>query len=216
MEARPALSVQRSGARQLSNLGVSGGLSSSLPALSTHLEETYLKLPDTQQVSAERELMTRPLVDATCVPTNSGVVGHIFSSSSGFSSELHYSSASPHEKHPRNAPFISQSPTNAAAFPLPQSSNSSVPQSTISSHYNKENSGSWSTNPGFLDFPSTPVQSSQVESSSCSGIMISEDFSKQNDWQEWADQLITDDEALASNWNELLVDNNVMDLEPKV
>ncbi|XWS36477.1 hypothetical protein CRYUN_Cryun20dG0088900 [Craigia yunnanensis] len=215
MEARPALSIQRSVSRQLSNLGVSGGLSSSLPALSTHLEETYLKLPYTQQVSAERELMTRPLVDATRVPTNSGVVGHIFSSSSGFSSDLHYSSALTHEKHSRNTSFISQSST-AAALPLPQSSNSALPQSTISSHYNKENSGSWTTDPGFLDFPSAPVQSSQVESSSCSGIMTSEDFSKRNDWQEWADQLITDDEGLASNWNEVLVDNNVLDLEPKM
>ncbi|XVF72068.1 hypothetical protein PTKIN_Ptkin12aG0091700 [Pterospermum kingtungense] len=217
MEARPALSIQRSGARQLSNLGMSGGLSSSLPALSAHLEETYPKLPDTQQVSAERELITRPLVHATRAPASTEVVGHIFSSSSGFSSDLHYSSASPHEKHSRNAPFISQSPTNATALPLPQSSNSPQPQSTISSNYNKENSGSWCTDPGFLDFPvSTPVQSSQLESSSCSGIMTSEDFSKRHDWQEWADQLITDDEALASNWSELLVDNSVMDLEPKM
>ncbi|XP_022771335.1 protein PHOSPHATE STARVATION RESPONSE 1-like isoform X2 [Durio zibethinus] len=217
MEARPALSIQRSGARQLSDLGMSGGLSSSLPALSAHLEETYPKLPDTQQLSAERELRTRPLVHATHAPTNSGVVGHIFSSSSGFSSELHYSSAPPCEKHSRNAPFISQLPTNAAALPLPQSSNSALPQSTISSNYKKENRGSWCTDPGFLECPiSSPVQSSQVESSSCCGIMTSEDFSKRNDWQEWADQLITDDEALASNWNELLVDNNVTDLEPKV
>ena len=217
MEARPALSIQRSGARQLSNLGMSGGLSSSLPALSAHLEETYPKLPDTQQVSVERELMTRPMVHATHVPTDSGLVGHIFSSSSGFLSELHYSSASPHEKHSRNAPFISQLQTNAAALPLSQSSNSALPQSTVSSNYNKENNGSWCSDPGFLDFPvSTPVHSSQVESSSCSGILTSEDFSKRNDWQEWADQLITDDEALASNWNEVLVDNNVMDLEPKM
>ncbi|XVE77965.1 hypothetical protein DITRI_Ditri13aG0106600 [Diplodiscus trichospermus] len=217
MEARPALPIQRSGARQLSNLGVSGGLSSSLPTLSTHLEETYPKLPEPQQVSAKRELMARPLVHATGVPTNSGVVGHIFSSSSGFSSDLHYSSASSHEKHSRNTPFISQSPTTAATLPSPQSSNSTLPQSTITNHYNKENSGSWCTDPHFLDFPvNTPAQSSQVESSSCSGVMISEDFSKRNDWQEWADQLITDDEALASNWNELLVDSNVMDLEPKM
>ncbi|XP_022758498.1 protein PHOSPHATE STARVATION RESPONSE 1-like [Durio zibethinus] len=216
MEARPAISIERSGARQLSKLGVSGGLTSSLPALSTHLEETYQKLPDTQQVSAERELMTRPLVHATRIPTNCGVVGHIFSSSSGFSSDLHYSSASQHEKHSRNAPVISQSPTNAAALPLSHLSNPTLPQSTISSHYNKENSGSWCTDPGFLDFPvSTPVQSSQVESNSCSGIITSEDFSKRNDWQEWADQLITDDDPLASNWNELLVDN-IIDLEPKM
>ncbi|KAE8668794.1 Myb family transcription factor APL [Hibiscus syriacus] len=216
MEARPALSIQRSGASQLSNHGVSGGFSSSLPALSTHLEETYQKFPNTQQAHEERELMTRPLAHTTRLPANNGVVGHIFSSSSGFSNDIHYSSALPREKHSRNSPFISQSPTNTAALPLSQSSSSLLPQSTIPSHCNKENSGSWCTDPDFLDFPvSTPVLSSQLENSSCSGIMRPENFGKHNDWQEWADHLITGDDALASNWNELLVDN-VMNLEPKM
>ncbi|KAE8686112.1 putative Protodermal factor 2 [Hibiscus syriacus] len=49
--------------------------------------------------------------------------------------------------------------------------------------------------------------SCQVESINCSDIMTSEDLCKSNDWQEWADQLITDDDVLASNWNERLVDN---------
>ncbi|KAE8699534.1 acid phosphatase 1 [Hibiscus syriacus] len=182
MEARPALSIQRSGASQLTSHGVSGGLSSSLPALSTHLEESYLNFP--QQAHAERELIIRPLAHATRLPTNNGMVGHIFSSSPGFSSDIHYSSALPTEKHSRNSPFISQSPTNTAVLPLAQSSNSLLPQSTIPSHCNKENSGSWCSDPDFLDFP------------------------------EWADQLITGDDALASNWNELLVDN-VTNLEPK-
>ncbi|KAK9039205.1 hypothetical protein V6N11_024039 [Hibiscus sabdariffa] len=177
MKARPALSIQISGA---TNMGVSEGLSSSLPAISTPLEDTYRKLPGTQQVSAKRELMGRPLVRATCSSTNSGA------------------------------------PTNGAASPLLQSSNRMLPQSMMSSQYSKENSGSWCTDPGFPDFPiSTPVQSCQVESTNCSGIMTSEDLCKSNEWQEWAEQLITDDDALASDWNELLVDN-VMDMEPKV
>ncbi|KAE8730616.1 Myb family transcription factor APL [Hibiscus syriacus] len=212
MEARPALSIQRSGAR---NLGVSEGPSSSLPAISTPLDDTYRKLPGTQQVSAKRELMGSPLVRATRSSNNCGVVGHIFSSSSGFSSDLHYSSSLRHEKHSRNAPFISQASPSAAALLLTQSSNQKLPQSTMSSHYYKENSDSWCTDPGFPDFPiSTTVQSCQVESTNCSDIMTSEDLCKSNDWQEWAD-LITEDDALASNWNELLVDN-VMDMEPKV
>ncbi|TYI55541.1 hypothetical protein E1A91_D11G149200v1 [Gossypium mustelinum] len=185
MEARPALSIQRSGASQLGSLGVSGGLSSSLSIPSTHLEGTYQKLPDIQQVPSERELTTRPQAHATRVPTNNGVVGHIFSSSSGFSSDLHYSSVLPNEKHSRNSPFISQSLADTASLPLSQSSSSLLPQPTIPSCCNKENSGSWCTDPDFLDFP------------------------------EWADQLITCDDALTSNWNELLVDN-VTNLEPKM
>ncbi|KAM2495823.1 hypothetical protein ACFX1W_035759 [Malus domestica] len=175
MEARPAMSIRRSAANQLAHMGVPAAMSSSLPVLPTSLEETHPNLPDSQQVSMERELMTRPVVHAGHLTSNSGVVGHIFSSSSGFSTDLHYSTHSPHEKQQKNSPFISQSP------------HSGFLQSTESCPYPKENSGSWCTDPlpGFLDFP------------------------------EWADQLITDDDALTSNWNELLVDN-VTDLEQKM
>ncbi|XP_021670555.2 protein PHOSPHATE STARVATION RESPONSE 1 isoform X3 [Hevea brasiliensis] len=187
MEARPALSIQRSGAKQLSNHGASAALSSSLPVLPTSLEETYPKLSNSQQVSMENSVMTKPTVHASQLPSNSGVVGHLFSSSAGFSSDLQYSSVSPQEKQSRNAPFISQS-SNVTAVTLPQSSHSGLVQSTTSSQYAKENNASWCPEslPGFLDFP------------------------------EWADQLITDDDALASNWSELLIDTSVAEMEPKM
>ncbi|GMY06248.1 protein PHOSPHATE STARVATION RESPONSE 1, partial [Fagus crenata] len=213
MEARPALSFQRSGAKQLSSMGMSGPLSSSLPVLPTPLEETYPKLPDSQQFSMERELVTRPFNHMSHLPSNSSVVGHMFSSSSGFSTDLHYSSLSPHEKHSKHTPFISQSSTIGVSLPITHSSHLGSLQSTTSSHYAKENSASWQTDslPSFLDFPvNTPIENSQVESSSCNAVLASEEFSK------WADQLITDDDALTSNWNELLGDTNVTDLEPKM
>lgn len=213
MEARPAVSIRRSGANQLSSMGISGTLSSSLPVLPTPLEETYPKLPDSQQVSMERELVTRPLTHVSHLSSNSGVVGHMFSSSSGFSSDLHYSSLSSHEKLSRNSPFISQSSTNGASLPFTHSSHSEPLESTTSSHYPKENTASWHTDslPSFLDFPvNTSIENGQVENSNCSAVLASEEFSK------WADQLITDEDALASNWNELLADTNVAELEPKV
>uniref|UniRef100_A0A5B6YK37 HTH myb-type domain-containing protein n=1 Tax=Davidia involucrata TaxID=16924 RepID=A0A5B6YK37_DAVIN len=221
MEVRPALSVQRSGARQLNNLEVSGALSSSLPVLPTTLEEKYLKLPDSQQVSMERELMPNPLAFQSSLPSNSGVVGHMFSSFSGFSTDLHFSSLSPHEKLSRKAPFISQSSISGSSMPLTHSCHSGVLQSTASSHYTRQsNSDSWCTDslPDFFDYPvNTPGQNSQMESSNSGGcVMACEDPSKRNDWQEWADQLITDDDSLTSNWNELLVDTNVADPEPEM
>ncbi|KAJ6687220.1 MYB FAMILY TRANSCRIPTION FACTOR PHL7-LIKE [Salix purpurea] len=219
MEARPAFSIQRSGAKQLGNLGVSGVLSSSLPLVPTPLEETCPKLPGSQQVSMERELMTRPLVHASHLPYNNEVVGHLFSSSAGFSTDLQYSSVTPREKHSRNTPFISQSSANTASLLMSQSSSQALLQSTTSSHYINENSASWCPEPlpGFLDFPTnTTIQNNQIESNSCAGVMASEEFGKRNDWQEWADQLITDDDALATNWNELLADTSVADMEPKM
>lgn len=213
MEARPAVSIRRSGANQLSSMGISGTLSSSLPVLPTPLEETYPKLPESQQVSMERELVTRPLTHVSNLSSNSGVVGHMFSSSSGFSSDLHYSSLSTHEKHSRNSSFLSQPSTNGASLPFTHSSHSECLESTTSSHYPKENTASWHTDslPNFLDFPvNTSIENGQVESSNCTAALASEEFSK------WADQLITDEDALTSDWNELLADTNVADLEPKV
>lgn len=220
MEARPALSIQRTGSNQLNNLGGSGALSSSFSVLSTPLEVPYTKLPDSHQVSKEREIMTRPPTMHS-ISSNSGVVGHIFSSSSGFSTDLHFSSVSTNEKHSRKTPFFSQSSTDRGSLSLSHSSNSHMLQSTTSSHYTEENSNApWCTDslPGFLDYhANTPVQNSQMDNSNCSGILESEDLSKRNDWHEWADQLITDDDdALDTNWNELLVDSNVAELESKM
>ncbi|KAL2517589.1 HTH myb-type domain-containing protein [Abeliophyllum distichum] len=52
--------------------------------------------------------------------------------------------------------------------------------------------------------------------SDCGGIAIpSEDLTKHNDRQEWADQLITDNSALTSDWNELLANASIADPEPQ-
>ncbi|XP_071719623.1 protein PHOSPHATE STARVATION RESPONSE 1-like [Rutidosis leptorrhynchoides] len=168
MDAQPSLSYQRSGARQLHNHGVVG-------AQSSPLDERYIKFPDPQP------------------KFTNGAVGPIFSSSSGVSSDLHYSSVITHEKHSELAPFISQS--------------SGVFQSTASSQYIKENNNnSWCTDslPDFLDYPqNTPI-------------MPSEDLGKQNDWQDWADQLISEDGVLTPDWNEILIDTSIVDPEPKM
>ncbi|KAI4349351.1 hypothetical protein L6164_009948 [Bauhinia variegata] len=209
MEARPAFSIERSSAKQLTNMGVSGALSSSLPVLPTHLEEMFPKLP-------EKELMTRPLTNSSHL-NSSGVVGHMFSSSPGYSTDLHHSSLSPREKHSRNAHFISQSSSDMGSLPLSYSNIGPLP-STMSSHHANENSSLWNTDssPSFLDFPvNTSIESSQVENSAGT-MMASGEYCKRNDWQDWADQLISDDETLASNWNDLLLDTNIHDLEPKV
>ncbi|KAE9591016.1 hypothetical protein Lal_00023369 [Lupinus albus] len=168
MEAHPAISVDRSSAKQLNNLGMAEALPLSFP-------------------------------------------GHMFSSSPGYSTDLHHSSLSPHEKHSRKGHFVSQSLSNMASLPLSYSSNNGPAPST-STHYFEGNNVSWHTD-GFLDFPdNTSTDNSQVESSACT-VMASEEYSKRNDWLAWADQLISDDDT--SNWNGLLSDN-IQDLEPMV
>ncbi|KAL5155220.1 Protein PHOSPHATE STARVATION RESPONSE 1 [Glycine soja] len=215
MEARSAFSIDRSNAKQLNNMGMSEAFPSSLPALPSPLEETYPKLSDSKPVFMEKELKTKPYTHSSHL-TSSGAVGHMFSSSPGYSTDLHHSSFSSHEKQPRNTHFISQSLSNMASLPLSYSSNSEPIPSTTSTPYSNGNSVSWHTDslPSFLDFPAnTSIGNSQVESSDCN-IMATEEYSKRNDWQEWADQLISDVDPLTSNWNDLLADN-IQDLEPK-
>lgn len=186
METQAALSIQRSDATQLSNHGTTRSLSSSFPVHHSTSEEKQPRLLDSQQSS-----------------TN-GTVGHIFSSSSGTSSDLHFSTVSPNETS-KKSPFTTQS--------------SGVLRSTAFRQFLKENnSNSWSTDSlsDFLDFPeNSPIKSSNLQPTDNGACDLPPvDFPKPNDWQDWADQLITDDDADATtpNWNDILVD----DTEPKM
>ncbi|KAG6403105.1 hypothetical protein SASPL_135322 [Salvia splendens] len=220
METKHALPIQRSGPRQISSVGASASLSAAFPIPSTVLEETYPSFSEPQQVSLERELMQRPPAVVSSLSSHSGAVGHIFSSSSGFSTDLHFSSVQQQlEKHTTQSPFISQSSSSGKSVKLPHSVDSQLLQSTASSHFNRESNESWCTDtlPDFLDFPmSTTIQSSQLYGSNSSGITIPhEDLGKGNDWQDWADQLITDNDALTADWSGLLADASVAEPEPK-
>ncbi|CAI9300736.1 unnamed protein product [Lactuca saligna] len=98
------------------------------------------------------------------------------------------------------------------------SSTNGVLRSTAFRQYMKENNtSSWSTDSlsDFLDYPeSSPIeptnlQPTPTDNGSCD--LPPEDFAKPNDWQDWADQLITEDDATTPNWNDILVDT-----EPKL
>ncbi|KAG8370835.1 hypothetical protein BUALT_Bualt13G0024700 [Buddleja alternifolia] len=212
MEARPALSIPRSGGTQLNNCGSSSVLSSSSPVLPTPREKMY--------PNSGRELIQHPSAVISPLSSNSGVVGHILSSSSGYSSDLHFSSFQQQERHPRQPPFISQSTNSGTSVIVPHSVDSGLHQSTASSHHHNENNDSWCTDalPDFLDFPmDTTIQHSQPDGGNNGGIAVpSEDLSKPNDWPDWADQLINDSDALASDWNELLADAGGPDQELKL
>lgn len=205
--------------KQLSETGASGAMSSSLPVFSMPLEEKYPKLPDSLQVSSESQLMVHSISPRPIpLPSSSETVGHLFSSTSGFPTNVLFSSDSHQAGHPHNSLFISQSSTDEGSFPQLHSFHSDL-ESTQLSKCPKENSDiSWSADslPDFLGFPdnNVPVQNSQIESST--GGISSEEHIKRTDWQEWADQLINVDDALDSNWSDILVDVNVPDPKQKV
>ncbi|GMP21909.1 hypothetical protein CsSME_00000130 [Camellia sinensis var. sinensis] len=205
MDMRPPLFLRRSGEKQMSNMGVSGAMSS----FPTYSEEKYPKLPDSFQVSSEREMMTHPISPLSSpLASKSGAVGHLFSSGSGFSTDVHFSSVSPQARCPSNSPFISQTSSDGASLPAIRSSRSGVRSTQLINYPKEDNDMSWTPDSlqDFLNFPeNVHVHNGQVESST--GVMASEDHVKRTDWQEWADQLITVDDTLDPNWSDILVDD---------
>ncbi|KAL2526337.1 Protein PHR1-LIKE 1 [Abeliophyllum distichum] len=193
-------------------------MSRSLPILPSPLEEKYPKLPDSPQVTLAQELTSN--LKSSCPATlssNNQTTGNLFSSLSGCSTDLQSSCMSPQTSRLKVSPFISKSLNERVSFASNQHPNE-VNKSRPLNGYNTENDNiSWSTNANenFLDLcMNIPVQNGQVET--CTGVMASEDHTKGTDWQDWADQLITVDDTLDSNWSDLLVDVNFLDSEPKL
>ncbi|XP_051118582.1 protein PHOSPHATE STARVATION RESPONSE 1-like isoform X2 [Andrographis paniculata] len=216
MDAKLALSMKNSNGRQLSNFGSSTDLSSSHLDQSSTLEERYAKTSDSQHITVERELVHCSGVSP--LSSSSGVVGHIISSASEFSTDLHSSSLQQQEKYPQQSPFISQSASTEKSSILPHHVDSQKLQSTASSHFNPENNDQWCADilPNFLDFPMSSTCSLLDANSSCSINIPSEEIGRVNDWQEWADQLLTDNNTLTADLNGLLADHSVTDnLGPK-
>ncbi|CAL5404057.1 unnamed protein product [Camellia sinensis] len=220
MDVRPALFIQRSSEKQLTNMGFSGAISSSFPVFPTPLEENYPKFTDSFQVSSERELMMHSISPRpTPLDSNSGTVGNLFSSASGFSTDVHFSSVSPQARCFHNSPFISQSSSDGASLPPIHSSHSGLHSTQLINYPEGNNDMSWTTDllQDFLDFPENiPVQNGQVET--ITGVMASQEHVKRTDWQEWAHQSISVDDALDldSNWSDIPDDISVPDPKPKV
>lgn len=187
----PALFIQRLGEKQLTDTGF---MYSSLPVYPAPLKETYPK-----QELVMHSISSRP----TPLASDGGTSGHMSSSVSGYPTEANFSSASAQARHPDNYPFISNSSSVQSMQPV--------------SHQMENSEVFWRAEPlqDFLDFSENiSAQNGQVESSI--GAMASEEHVKRTDWQEWADQLITTDDALDSCWSDVLVDGDVPDLKPMV
>uniref|UniRef100_A0A7N0VKE0 HTH myb-type domain-containing protein n=1 Tax=Kalanchoe fedtschenkoi TaxID=63787 RepID=A0A7N0VKE0_KALFE len=211
----PHMSIYGSGANQ--HLGVSAAQSSSLPVLPTRLQETFPKYSDPQQFYMGRDAMTDTMGrHGNSLPSNSAVVGHIISSPSGYSANLHFSSDSVNEKQSNSSLLISQSSFDMKAMLSTHSKGSEVLQpSTLTQYHGESANSSWCAESlqSFLDYRA-PVDENHLENT-CNGTAPVE-AAKQNDWQEWADHFITDDDALNTNWSDLLVDATVESLEPEI
>lgn len=189
-------------------------MSSSFRALPTPLKENYPKLPASFQVSSGREMMKNsvPLQESSLAPSNRAP-GNSFSPPSIATNDMH-SPVPTHNQHSQNPAFVSQSSKDLA--PLLPINSSFLEQSTaLIPHENKDASWSLDRLQDFLDLhENVPGPNGLVGSNN--GTMLPEVNTKKTDWLEWADQLISVNDPLDSDWSEFLDNTNVSDPKPKV
>ncbi|KAM3236504.1 hypothetical protein P3L10_016541 [Capsicum annuum] len=178
MNMRRALCVQRSSEAQHSNMGVSGATSTS-----------------------------SNLIPSQAIPSasKSRTVGHLLSLTSGTHKDFNFCSTSSQESRQHNYPFISSEASAATC----RSSLSSIHSTSFDNCPigNDSNSSGKDAYHDLINFPTNdPVQNGQVESLAV--VMPSDNQAKRSDGQEWADQLINEDDdgGLGSSWNDILVD----------
>lgn len=217
MNACSSLFIKRTGESQLSTMGSSGATSTSLPILPSPATEKYPKFSDSLQITTESVLAAKKASSHHApLDSRSRMLGHQFSSSSRFSQDKKFPPVSPQGSRSKSYPFLSTSLGDKASLEASQSPFPGA-QSSPSSSFHVENNIPWGRDvvEEFHEFSSNfTAESGQVDSIPC--VLASEDHIKKTDWQEWADQLITVDDALDSSWSDLLVDGNVPDLEPQL
>ncbi|KAK6790420.1 hypothetical protein RDI58_014220 [Solanum bulbocastanum] len=205
MNMHRALGIQRSSETQHSNMGVCGAMSTSLSILPS-FEEKYLKVPDSLHVLTEKEQITN-LISSRAIPSasKSATVGHLLSSTSGPHKDFHFSPTPSQESRKHNYPFISSEASVATC----QSSLSNIHSTSLDNYPMENSNSSWGEDAyhDCINFSmNVPVQNDQVESLAV--VRTSDDQVKGSDWQDWADQLINDDDVLDSSWSDILVDIN--------
>ncbi|KAG7020865.1 Protein PHR1-LIKE 1 [Cucurbita argyrosperma subsp. argyrosperma] len=192
-------------------------MSSSYQVLPKPFEEKYPKLAVSFQVSPESEAMRHPIPrQVPPLVSNSGTVGHLFSSSSGFRNDFPLMQPLSRERNVQFSSFVSRSDDDGSLLLLHGSSHSEE-QSTMVTNDLNENGSSWSTDAlqDLLDF-SENAADQNVEAQSLTGVLMSDDRAKRNDWPDWADQFISVDDAMEPNWSEIFSDANAGDAEVEV
>nr|XP_009397551.1 PREDICTED: protein PHOSPHATE STARVATION RESPONSE 2-like isoform X3 [Musa acuminata subsp. malaccensis] len=196
METHSALPVGNLNMQQFCNSGSSGVMSSSLPVLPNTLEEKFPELPDPQHVPLEREIQRNPLPSQR----------PLFSSPSGFSPDLTFSSTLAHERHTNNTPFVSRSLNAGVSLPSTYLSNMEIFQ--VPNNFPKDPTEiTWCPDSvqGMLNCSDGVIMgNNQIQNSSNK---VSNDLNKQNEW--WSDIMNVD-------WKDLFDDTTISESQPKV
>ncbi|XP_009389282.2 protein PHOSPHATE STARVATION RESPONSE 2 isoform X1 [Musa acuminata AAA Group] len=199
METRSALPMGKLNMEQLGDARSSGVMSSTLPVRPNNSGEKFPKIPDSQLVLMDREIRSNPLPsDYTPFVSDGGNVGPLFSSPSGLSSDLHFSSSLPHERHTNGTPFANQLLNAGVSLSSTYSSNTGIFQVPNNNLPKDPTAVTWC--------PET-VQGIGNSKINDSLIVVSNDLSKQNEW--WSDIMNVD-------WKDLLNDTTIAESQSKV
>ncbi|THU44829.1 hypothetical protein C4D60_Mb02t11480 [Musa balbisiana] len=199
METRSALPMGKLNMEQLGDARSSGVMSSSLPVRPNTSGEKFPKIPDSQLVLMDREIRSNPLPsDYSPFVSDGGNVGPLFSSPSGLSSDLHFSSSLPHERHTNGTPFANHLLNAGVSLSSTYSSNTGIFQVPNNNLPKDPTAVTWC--------PDT-VQGTGNSKINDSLIVVSNDLSKQNEW--WSDIMNVD-------WKDLLNDTTIAESQSKV
>ncbi|GAB2228847.1 hypothetical protein Droror1_Dr00022978 [Drosera rotundifolia] len=201
MNMRRAFPMQTSGGKRCSDMTVS----SSIPILPTPLNANSMSDPFYVPSGGERMLHPLPADPKPFIHQN-GPLRHGYPSTTGFQSDLRFSSCLPHDMAPLNSAFFRQSHVEDASL----SSNYTTSLDTGFMSCYKEVDNSWGTDhlQSILDFPDhipIPVEGAGA-------LLPSEDHTNRADWQKLADQLL-DDDTLDPAWDNFFPDSTGMQLK---
>ncbi|KAK2419279.1 protein PHOSPHATE STARVATION RESPONSE [Trifolium repens] len=203
-----SISNQSSGQAKVISLESSKTMhSSSSPVLPTIMESKCMKPPGSFHCSSVGGLNTNPtsLQAASLNPIRS--VRPVFSTTAECPGGIPFSPISQHDKQYQDPPFASQT--------LGDNVSLETHSTTFASHPQQNDDISWGPDPmqDILSFPDIfSVQHDQVENGAC---YMNDDNVKKSDFGEWVEQLMTIDDTLHPNWNQLLGDDNAAEPTPK-
>lgn len=159
--------------------------------------------------SSSKKLNSSPM-SSNIIPASSNVIDpeHISSTSSTFCTDLHFSPSISQHHPPGILPFLphpSESSLRASVMPPSQSAFS---QSLFSGDYMKQSYGDTHSGDPLQDifnFPDVASECSQRNQVAASSGIVGQGHTKPDEWQDWSEQLPSDDDSLVASWTNLLV-----------
>ncbi|KAH9305418.1 hypothetical protein KI387_009822, partial [Taxus chinensis] len=166
-------------------------------------------LPPFSLVSAGKKLISTPMSSNASALSNVIDPELISSTSSTFCTSLHFSPSSISQHHNPSGihPFLphpSESSLRASAIPPSQSAFS---QSIFSGDYMQQSYQDTHSGDPFMKFTEVASECSQYDQSAASSGLVVQDHNKPADWPDWPQQLPSDDDSLAADWTNFILES---------